>query len=378
MPSEHQVTSPPARGVADFRALLEAISEIVCIVDQHGAIRYLNTAAAAALGNGAGDCIGLPAWHLAHPEEAEEVRRWLERRLRGEGGAGEVLEFRVRRNDGAWRILEARADCHHLDSTPALALFARDLTEQRRLEERLRQAQRLEAAGLLASGIAHDFNNLLIGIKGYAELLLHDPTLREPHRRDVDEIGKAAHQASGLTRQLLAFVRRQTIEPERIDPAAVLADLERLLELLVDEKIELRTAIQRQSGCIEADRSQFEQIVINLVINARDAMPEGGLLTLELDELTLDEPGACKYQPLPPGRYVRLRVSDTGRGMDEETRRRIFEPFFTTKGPDGGTGLGLSNVQEIVQRCGGAIVVESAPGSGATFHVLLPRDEDRR
>lgn len=374
MMSEHQMSSPPTTAAVDYHELLEAIAELVCVVDEDGVVQYLNAAIEAILGAHATALIGYPVWRVVHPDEVGPLRRWLTQHLAGEGDTDGSMELRARHRDGTWRTVELCArPCHSPGADAALILIGRDITEQRCLEEHLRQSQKLEAVGLLASGIAHDFNNLLTGIKGYADLLLRDSALHESLRHDVQEIGKAAHRATGLTRQLLSFSRRQDLERQVIDPAAVLADLEQLLQRLINENIEIRARIPREIGWIAAERGQLEQVVINLAVNARDAMPDGGTLTLELDELALDDAAAPRYHPLQPGQYVRLRVADTGSGMDEETQRQIFQPFFTTKGPELGTGLGLSNVQAIVQRSGGAISVESAPGAGSTFQILLPR-----
>jgi PAS domain S-box-containing protein len=374
MTSEQITISTPVDRMIGHHALLEVISEIVCIVDESGVILYLNGAVESVLGRDPAEEAGSPFWTLAHPDDVETIRGWLARSLPEMGRNSAAVEFRARHRDGSCRTLEARLHPADLSAdSPGFVLTARDITEKRCLEAYLRQAQKLEAVGLLAGGIAHDFNNLLTGIKGYADLLLRDPDLRESLRHDVYEIGKAAHRASGLTRQLLAYSRRQDIESKLIDPAAVLADLEELLQRLIHENVEIRTRIPRQIGWVMADRSQFEQIVINLAVNARDAMPRGGRLTLELDELTIDDVTAPFHSPLQPGRYIRLRVSDTGSGMDEEIRGHIFEPFFTTKGPELGTGLGLSNVLSIVRKSGGIIDVESTPGAGTTFEVILPR-----
>jgi PAS domain S-box-containing protein len=358
----------------DSHALLETVSEIVIAIDETGTVRYANSALEAALGCTAEEVVGQPVWQLIHPEDSAPLRQVLERPAAGDGDLASSLEFRGRHGDGSWRTFEARLS--HFESSagaPAIAIAARDITEQRRLEDHLRQAQKMEAVGLLASGIAHDFNNLLTGIRGYADLLLRDPTLSEPHRHDVHEIGKAAYRAAGLTRQLLAFSRRQDLKPQVIDPSAIIADLEKMLQRLIHENIEIRTSIPQKRGWIAADRSQFEQVVINLAVNARDAMPNGGVLQIDVDELELSETTARHHPPLQPGNYVCISVSDTGAGMDEETRQQIFEPFFTTKEPGKGTGLGLSTVQAIARKSGGIVSVSSAPGSGSHFQVILPR-----
>ncbi len=374
MMSEHHLTCTAGSHGVDCRALLESVSEIVMVIDEAGMIHYLNSSFEAILGYPGGEELGRPVWRLVHPDDVGLLTQRLARRLRGEGDPARVLEIRTRHRDGSWRTLEARSRAFRLDAdTPAVVVTARDVTEQVRLEGHLRQAQKMEAVGLLASGIAHDFNNLLTGIRGYADLLLRDLTITDARRHDVEEIRKAAYRATGLTRQLLAFSRRQDLEPQILDPGAVIADLEKMLQRLIHENIEVRTRMPRDRGWIAADRSQLEQVVINLAVNARDAMPEGGVLEIDVDELELDEVTAYHYPPLQPGHYVRIRVSDTGSGMDEEVRRQIFQPFFTTKEPGKGTGLGLSTVQALARKSGGIVSVESAPGAGSTFQVILPR-----
>jgi PAS domain S-box-containing protein len=374
MMSEHPNTFPAGGSGIDCRALLEFVSEIVIVIDEAGTIQFLNPSFETVLGYPISEQIGMPVWPLVHPDDLGLLSQGLARRLRGEGDPARVLEIRGRHQDGSWLILEVRSRGLQLDTDSPLAVVtARDVTEQARLKDQLRQALKMEAVGLLASGVAHDFNNLLTGIRGYADLLLRDLTLEDQWRHDIEEIRKAAYRATGLTRQLLAFSRRQELEPQILDPGEVIADLEKMLQRLIYENIEVRTTMPRDTGWIAADRNQLEQVVINLAVNARDAMPDGGVLAIDVDELELDEEMAHEYPPLEPGHYVRIRVSDTGSGMDEETRRHIFQPFFTTKEPGKGTGLGLSTVQALARKSGGVVSVESTPGVGSTFQVILPR-----
>lgn len=372
--SDHLPISPPGKCGVDCAALLDTVSDLVMVVDEDGVVRYLNSSSETVLGYPAGEGIGREIWDLVHPEDLAPLRRKLTRRLRGEGGPGRSLEVRGASHDGSWRNLEVRVAPFSLDDgAPAVVVTARDLTELRRVEDQLRQAQKMEALGLLASGVAHDFNNLLTGIRGYADLLSRDMTLTDPRRHDVEEIRKAAYRATTLTRQLLAFSRRREFEPQIIDPAEVITDLEKMLRRLIYESIELRTTVHEDAGAIAADRSQLEQVVINLALNGRDAMPDGGVLEIEVGQLVLDQRSVRDYQPLEPGRYVQIRVTDTGSGMDEETRRQIFEPFFTTKEPGKGTGLGLSTVDALARKSGGIVTVETTPGRGSSFRVILPR-----
>ncbi|MBN1993105.1 MAG: response regulator [Anaerolineae bacterium] len=255
------------------------------------------------------------------------------------------------------------------------ALLRVRLDEQgRQLEDQLRQSQKMEAIGRLAGGLAHDFNNLLTVITGYSELLLNRHLDKnDPQYRDVEQIHKAGERASTLIRQLLAFSRQQVIQPVVLDLNVVITDLNKMLRRLVSEDIELITHLDPSSGRVKADAGQVEQIIMNLVVNAADAMPQGGKLTIETSQLKVDKEYAGRHIGLKPGMYIMLTISDTGIGMDEETRSHIFEPFFTTKEKDKGTGLGLATVYGIVQQNQGYISVTSRVGQGTTFQIYLPR-----
>lgn len=245
--------------------------------------------------------------------------------------------------------------------------------ERRHLEEQLIQSQKLEAVGRLAAGVAHDFNNLLTAIIGHAQLALASLPPNDRLKRSFVTINKAADSAAALTRQLLAFSRKQVMQPRVLDLNSVVTELEKMLGRVIGEDIELRARLQRGLGNVKADPGQMEQVIMNLVVNARDAMPSGGKLTIETANTYLDETYAQRHIGALPGPYIMLAVSDTGRGMDEETRRHIFEPFFTTKGLGKGTGLGLATVYGIVKQSEGNIWVYSEPGKGTTFKVYLPR-----
>ena len=243
--------------------------------------------------------------------------------------------------------------------------------------EQLRQSQKMEAVGRLAGGVAHDFNNLLTAILGYSELLAARRDLDESCRQHVETIQKAGRQAAAVTHQLLAFSRKQILQPRVIDLNALVADFEKILRRVIGEHIELRTVATAESGRVRADPNQLEQVILNLGVNARDAMmPAGGKLTIRTASVRLDEAAAARVAPdLAAGPYVLLEVADTGHGMDDEVKSRIFEPFFTTKGPGKGTGLGLSTVYGVVKQSGGTVLVESAPGAGCTFRVYLPQEQ---
>jgi signal transduction histidine kinase/CheY-like chemotaxis protein len=241
--------------------------------------------------------------------------------------------------------------------------------ELRQLDMRLRQAQKMETIGQLAGGVAHDFNNLLAVIFGHCEMLAMKLPQESPGRDSVDQIGRAAERAAALTRRLLAFSRQQVLEPQLLDLNLLVADMEKMLQRLIGENVRLITILQPGLNWVLADPGQIDQIIMNLAVNGRDAMPKGGRLTLQTRDLELD---AKTQSGQPPGRYVLLAVTDTGCGMTPKVQARIFEPFFTTKGVGQGTGLGLAMVSGIVQQNGGHIVVHSLPGIGTTFKIYLP------
>jgi signal transduction histidine kinase/CheY-like chemotaxis protein len=256
-----------------------------------------------------------------------------------------------------------------------LVSLALGAAKRRHLEDQLRQSQKMEAIGLLAGGVAHDFNNSLTAILGYCELMLMTLAPGEPMTEQAEEIKKAALRAAGLTRQLLAFGRRQILDPRILDLHALVGDLRGMLQRLIGEDIELVTVAAPQLGRVRADPGQIEQVIMNLAVNARDAMPGGGRLTIELRDLVLGDSNVTRLGGLRPGPYVLLAVSDTGGGMDERTMQRIFEPFYTTKEPGKGTGLGLSMAYGIVRQSGGQIEVRSEVGRGTVFEIYLPRAE---
>src|SRR5437660_3763211 len=250
--------------------------------------------------------------------------------------------------------------------------FVRDVTDQRRLQQQLVQSQKMEAVGRLAGGIAHDFNNLLTVITSYSELLLEDLGREDAKREDVEQIRKAAGGAAALTRQLLAFSRQQVLEPKVVSLSAVVSGVEKMLRRVLGEDVDLGTVLDPDLGSVKADVGQLEQVLMNLAVNARDAMPTGGKLTIETANVEHDPDYARDQEAAAVRRFAMLAVSDTGCGMDEATKARILQPFFTTKEPGKGTGLGLATVYGIVKQAGGLIWVYSEPGQGTSFKIYLP------
>jgi PAS domain S-box-containing protein len=284
--------------------------------------------------------------------------------------------WRHRKKDGSLIFVEVTTHALRFGDADARLALLHDVTQRKQLEEQFRQAQKLEAVGQMAGGIAHDFNNLLTVIEGYAEMVHSDLASDDPNRAAVQEILVAAQRAASLTRQLLAFSRRQVLQPIRLNLNANVSSTHRMLSRLLGENIEIETILEDHLWDVFADPGQIDQIILNLSVNARDAMERGGRLTISTSNGEFDA-GLAEPLGIEPGRYARLSLSDTGHGMDEETRRHIFEPFFTTKEVGRGTGLGLSTVYGIVKQSGGHILVESQPGRGSTFTILLPAVGDR-
>jgi two-component system, cell cycle sensor histidine kinase and response regulator CckA len=358
-----------------FRMLLENGSDIILTLDRSWLIGFASPSLAHMLGWTPDQVARKPLEGFVHPGDTDAVRVALATTVR-RSGFGEPIAFRFRHADGGWRSLEAMAN-HPRDwpGKEQIILTARDITSRERLEGQLRQAQKMEALGRFAGGVAHDFNNLLTAIQGYTSLLMNDLGPADPRREDLEEIRKASERAAALTRQILAFSRRQVAEPEAVNLNAVIREMERLLPRLVGEEIAVESALDPGLDAVHADPRQLEQVIMNLAVNARDAMPTGGRLLIETANEFLSESDSRVAPDLPPGPYIRLTVSDTGTGIAHEIQGKIFDPFFTTKGPGQGTGLGLATVYGIIKQAGGQVEVESAPDRGATFRVHLPRIE---
>jgi PAS domain S-box-containing protein len=363
---------------AQLAAILEATPDLVGTADTDGRLLYMNQAGRRMLGIGpAEDISGLTISDLyAERERPRLLSEVIPTVLREGVWRGEAI-FLPRDGREIPVSLAGLAHRPTADSPPFLSAIVRDLTEHKKLEEQFRQAQKMEAVGRLAGGVAHDFNNLLTVITSYSELLLGDLESTDPRRADLEEIRKAAAGAAGLTRQLLAFSRQQVLEPRVLDLNAVVTGAGNMLQRLIGEDVALVTVLAPNLGRVRADPGQLEQVIMNLAVNARDAMPEGGKLTVETANMELDGAYTAEHTPVTPGPYVLLTVSDSGVGMDEETQRRIFEPFFTTKAIGKGTGLGLATVYGIVKQSEGFIWVYSEVGHGTTFKIYLPRVDER-
>ncbi len=356
-----------------FRALVEQSWDAVALFGADGTILYGSPATTRLLGYDLAEFVGRNAFEFIHPDDQQGVVARLTEAM-GQPRVRVHVAARVRHQNGTWRYLEG-VFTNLLDDPTVGAIVNnyRDVTERRSLEEQVILAQKMEAIGRLAGGVAHDFNNILTAIGGYTDLLLADLPEQDPRRHDVEEIDQAAQRAAGLTQQLLAFSRRQVMQPKVIDLNALVADIEKMLRRLIGEDILFATVLHPRLGNVRADPGKLEQVIVNLAVNARDAMPDGGRLTIETRDIELDESYTAEHPSVAPGHYVMLAVSDTGVGMDEETRTRIFEPFFTTKARGKGTGLGLATVYGIVNQTGGHIWPYSEPGRGTTMRVYLPR-----
>ncbi|MBK7395235.1 MAG: PAS domain S-box protein [Myxococcales bacterium] len=380
--SKEQDAERPSADDRRFRLMVENFNDILLIMDKDGIERFVSPSCRRVLGFGPEELVGHHGLTFVHPDDHAGIRAGLTGATRG-GVPSVMLEFRHAHRDGGHRWLEA--SCTSLLADPSVAgivMVARDVTarkraeeERVRLEEHLRHAQKLESVGRLAGGIAHDFNNLLTAIKGNVSLLLDGLSAVDPRRELLEEVDHAASSATNLTRQLLAFSRRQVIAPRVLELAEVLGQLQKMLARILGEPIALRTAVAPDLHRVKLDPGQLEQVLVNLAVNARDAMPEGGSLSIAANNEHLDERAAAACH-LAPGDYVKLEVEDSGSGMSAETRAHLFEPFFTTKEVGKGTGLGLATVYGIVKQNHGHIEVADASGHGTTFTIFLPRTEE--
>jgi two-component system, cell cycle sensor histidine kinase and response regulator CckA len=355
-----------------YRDLLENANDLIHSYLPDGRILYANRAWKTTLGYTDDEVAKLRVNDVIHPDSQAAWAEQMDQLFRGEHS--DKAEIILITRDGRKILGEASRSCKLVDGKPAfIRSIIRDMTERRQLEEQIRQTAKMEAIGQLAGGVAHDFNNLLTVILGYGQIL-HETV--GPHEREyVAEILKSSDRAASLTRQLLAFSRRQIMTPQAIDLNVIVSNMEKMLKRLIGENYELSTSQKASLGKVKADPGQIEQVILNLIVNARDSMPNGGKITLETADVDLDEAYSRTHVTVIPGPYVMLAVSDTGVGMDAATQARIFEPFFTTKELGKGTGLGLSTVYGIVKQSSGNIWVYSEVGRGSTFKVYFPRIE---
>jgi two-component system, cell cycle sensor histidine kinase and response regulator CckA len=351
------------------RLIAERATDVIAFTDDTGRISYASPSFQSILGYTPASVIGMQALTLVHPDDVAATSACFGR-ARGHGTGG--VAFRLRHADGSWRWFEADSTSVAENGQCRLVIIGRDITERKRLEAELHQLQKLDTIGRLTGGVIHDFNNLLTGIAGFAELGLSGLPSAHPVREDLDEIARAAARAATLTNQLLTFARKQMTAPRTLDLNASILDMDKLLRRLIGAQITLDMRPDAEPAWVYADAGQIEQVLVNLVVNARDAMPDGGHVTISAANVTLDSSMLPESSCLA-GEYVRLIVSDTGVGIDAAIRQRLFEPFFTTKAPHHGTGLGLVTCADIVRQHGGAISISSEPGCGTTVTVYLPQ-----
>ncbi|MFI5326812.1 MAG: response regulator, partial [Candidatus Rokuibacteriota bacterium] len=359
-----------------YRLVTENIADAVFLLELDGRIVLGNPRAEIITGYSQAELVGRSIVSLLPEEGAREVQARLSN-VRAGVDVPPLFEVELTRKDGARALLEVHMTSVLKDGNPVGRLgVARDISERRSLEDQLRQAQKMEGIGRLAAGVAHDFNNLLTAIGGRCYLVLGSLSAEDPLRREIEIIQGAAERAAKLTHQLLAFSRKQILEPRVLDLNATVTGIEPLLRRMIREDIEIAARLDPEAGRIKADAGQLEQVLLNLAVNASDAMPGGGSLTLGTRNVILDEDYVRTHAGVEPGPYVLLSVSDTGHGMTAEVQARIFEPFFTTKEVGKGTGLGLATVYGIVKQSGGHIAVYSEVGHGTVFKVYLPRVQD--
>jgi PAS domain S-box-containing protein len=364
-----------------FSSVTESARDAIISTDQDGAVTFWSRSAETIFGYAEDDAMGQSLTRFVAESDRDACLDALTSTRPDRAGAafGRTIEIVGVRNDGVQFPIELSVSSWQTGGATYFTAIVRDVTERRQGEEvlrqredQLRQGQKMEAIGRLATGVAHDFNNLLTAIRGYGELLFHSLEQEDPRRLDADEIIKATDRAAGLTRQLLTFSRRRVVARQVLALNEVLAGTERILRRLIGEDIDLMFVGGAELGHVRADAGQIEQVLVNLVVNARDSMPSGGKLRIELSNVDLDVRTAVAHAGLSPGRYVRLMVTDTGCGMSPETASHIFEPFFTTKEEGKGTGLGLATAYGIVQQSGGTIEVNSRLGEGTVFRIYLP------
>ncbi len=366
-----------------FATVTQSARDAIISTDELGNITFWNRSAEATFGYSETEVLGRPIANLVIESDRSAYKAALPQPNTDDLTFGHIIEVTGMRKDGSRFPCEFSLAALHGSEGTAFTAVVRDVMERKQSQdqlkqrdEQLRQAQKMEAIGRLAGGVAHDFNNLLMAIRGYAEMIAQNLPEGDERRSDAEEILKASDRAAGLTRQLLAFSRREVITQQAVALDSLVQTMQAMLQRLIGPEIQISTEVWPDLTPVLGDSTQLEQILVNLVINARDAMPKGGKVTIELRNVELDKIGVAAHPGLQPGDYVEMAVSDTGTGMDNETMSRIFEPFFTTKESGKGTGLGLATVYGIVQQNNGAIEVQSRVGHGTTFYIYLPRATD--
>jgi two-component system, cell cycle sensor histidine kinase and response regulator CckA len=355
-----------------YRDLFDNASDLVCMSDPSGTLLYVNQAWQKGTGYSDTEVARMQLRDIVHPDSREHFDSVFRQVLAGE--RVDHVELQLMPKEGALMTVEGNLSCTFKDGEPAVVRgIYRDVTERKRVEEQLRRAERMQAAGKLAGGVAHEVNNMMTGVIGFSEFVLRSLESADPRRADIEEVIRAGTRAADVTRQLLAFTRQQFLRPQVVEMNSVISEMAKMLRhsLGEDKHLELRL---REAGQIRADRGQLEQVLINLVLNARDAISGHGRVTIETGTAVWDRAYAQRHEgvDLPLGRYMMLAVSDTGCGMDPDVQARIFEPFYTTKAVGQGTGLGLSTVYGIVKQSGGFVWVYSEVGRGSVFKVYLP------
>jgi PAS domain S-box-containing protein len=359
-----------------YRSLIMNSPDAI-LVAEDGHVVFVNSACCRLFGaNGEGDLIGRTSLSLIHPDFHEQILAGI-RRIRATGEAAPLAEAKVLRIDGEAVDTDFVASPFRFEGRFALHIILRDITEQRRMEERLRQSQKMETVGQLAGGVAHDFNNMLQVISSYADMSLARIDAGDPLHKYLREIRKAAQRSADMTAQLLTFARKQTVSPQIFDLNEAVARSRRMLQRLIGETIDLVLVPGETPVLVKVDPAQLDQVLVNLAMNARDAITGVGHLRIETGRAVLDEADAASRGDILPGKYAVFSVSDNGCGMDEETKSHLFEPFFTTKDQGKGTGLGLATIYGIVKQNNGFITVDTALGKGTTFRIRLPEALDR-
>jgi len=359
-----------------FRRMIQNSNDVISLLDENGIIIFQGDSVERITGYKAEELIGRSAFEIVHPEDAQCLKRLFADGLH-QPGAVVQFEYRHHHKNGNWVVLESIAsNLLHDPAVRAIVINDREVSERNRLQEQLRQAMKMEAIGRLAGGVAHDFNNILTVITGNIELARMDIGPDDPVARHLNNIMRATESAESLTQRLLAFSRKQILEPRVLNLNDLIRNFRNMLGRLIGEDIKLDFALADGLGSVRIDSGQFEQVLMNLAVNARDAMPQGGTLKIQTANITVDEGCGATHPQLQPGRYVMLKVSDTGHGISSDNKKHIFEPFFTTKSQGQGTGFGLPTILGIVQQAGGIIECHSEEGSGATFRIYLPLLEE--